>query len=227
MSDEANTADFDNALITSAFEQVAMRGWRGLNLVEAARAADVPLDRTRARFPDPAALLLRLGALADGAALAEASGDGVASAVASSPRERLFDMLMRRFDVLQQHRAGVVALLRDLPANPGLALLLAGATASSMRWMLQGAGIETGGLRGAVRINGLVGIWLYALRAWERDDSPDLSGTMAALDRAMEQAAGYDSALRHAEPDAAPEVDPALAAVIVPEDELPPAPTVT
>ncbi len=222
MSDETSATDFDQALIGSAFEQIAARGWRQLNLADAARTADLPLDRARARFPTPPALLFRLGALADEAALAEASGAGLAGAVAPSPRERLFDMLMRRFDVFQQHRAGVIALLRDLPSNPGLALLLAGATSASMRWMLQGAGIDTGGVRGALRVNGLVGLWLYALRAWERDDSPDLAGTMAALDRALERASAYDGVLRHA-PAADAEIDPALAAVIVPEDEPPPA----
>ena len=34
----------------------------------------------------------------------------------------------------------------------------------------------------------MVGVWLYALRAWKDDESPDLAGTMSALDKALDQA---------------------------------------
>ena len=220
MSGDASATEFDQALLTSAFAQVAERGWRNLNLVDAARAADLPLDRTRERFPGAAALLLRLGSLADQAALAEASGEGFAGAPAPSPRERLFDMLMRRFDVLQQHRGGVIGLLRALPSDLPTGLLLTDATSRSMRWMLEGAGIEATGFRGVFRVNGLLAVWLYALRAWEKDESPDLAGTMAALDRALDRASRYEEALRPVPEETAP-VDPALAAVVVPEDEPP------
>ena len=222
MSDDTAAAlQFDQALMTSAFEQIAERGWRHLNLVEAARAADLPLDRTRERFGSPLALLIRLGSLADQAALAEAAGEGFAGAPAPGPRERLFDMLMRRFDVLQQHRGGVVALLRALPVDIPLGLLLTDATRRSMRWMLDGAGIDASGLRGLLRVNGLVGVWLYTLRAWQRDESPDLAGTMAALDRALDRASRFDDALRPPE-DVVPQADPTLAAVLVSDDQSPP-----
>ena len=221
MSDETVGAnEFDQALITGAFAQVADRGWRNLNLADAARAAELPLDRTRERFPSPFFVLLRLGSLADQAALAEAAGEGFAGAPAPSPRERLFDMLMRRFDVLQQHRGGVIALLRALPTDPALGVMLADATSRSMRWMLEGAGLDAGGFRGVLRVNGLMGVWGYAVRAWERDDSPDLAGTMAALDRALDWVARFDDQLRSVE--SVPEVDPDLAAVVVPEDEVEP-----
>src|ERR1700731_3902948 len=40
------------------------------------------------------------------------------------PRERLFDVLMRRIDVLSPHKAAVRSLLRSAGRNPGLALPL-------------------------------------------------------------------------------------------------------
>ena len=48
-------------------------------------------------------------------------------------------------------------MLRALPADPPLALLLACATRGSMRWMLQAAGVEPTGLRGAIQVRGLFG----------------------------------------------------------------------
>jgi hypothetical protein len=173
--------DFDAALISAAFGQAALTGWRDLSLVEAAKDADLPLDRVRARFPAPGTILMRFGSLADQAALAGPATEPLV-------RDRLFDLLMRRFDVVQQHRAGMLALLRVLPSMPILSLALSGATLRSMGWMLEAAGVSAQGLTGRLRVAGLTAVWLHALRAWKDDDSPDLSGTMAALDKALDQA---------------------------------------
>ena len=173
--------EFDTALVAAAFTQAGLTGWRSLSIVDAAQSAGLALPRARARFPGPAAVLMRFGLMADQAALAEPATEPRA-------RERLFDLLMRRFDVLQAHRDGMVALLQTLPFDPALSLGLGAATLRSMGWMLEAAGIPASGLRGRLRANGLVGVWLYTLRAWKDDQSPDLAGTMAALDKALDQA---------------------------------------
>ena len=183
-SDSMSDTEFDHALVASAFEQAGLRGWGALSIADAARDAGLPLARARARFPGRDALLLRFGVMADQAALAGGAGGGDDV----TPRERLFDLLMQRFDAMQPHRDGMAALLRTLPTDPATGLLLYGANLRSMKWMLDGAGIPSGGVVGALRVHGLLAVWLGALRAWERDDSPDLSGTMAALDRGLDQA---------------------------------------
>jgi AcrR family transcriptional regulator len=172
---------FAETLIASFFRLVADKGWTRATIADAAREAGLSLAEARRRFPGKAALLLAFGRQADEAALAEAPADGAG-------RDRLFELLMRRFDTLQAHRAGVLALLRALPADPPAALLLSCATARSMRWMLQAAGIPTFGLRGELRTRGLCAIWVWVLRTWERDESADLSATMAALDTALRRA---------------------------------------
>jgi hypothetical protein len=178
---DMDDAAFDRALISAAFRLAAENGWRSVSAAAAARAASLPASRARVRFPSRVAILLRFGRLADQAALAEVPASG-------SARDRLFDLLMRRIDTLQAHRGGVLALLDALPAEPPIALLLALATRRSMRWMLEAAGITTAGIRGELRVKGLVAVWLWAIRAWRRDESQDLAATMAALDSALRRA---------------------------------------
>jgi ubiquinone biosynthesis protein COQ9 len=183
MSDTA----FETALITAFFRQAADEGWRRANVAAAAREAGLSLAQARETFPNRGAVLMRFGRLADQAALASATTEG-------SVRDRLFDLLMSRFEALQAQRAGVLALLRVLPLEPATAALLALATQRSMRWMLQAAGVPATGLRGRVQVRGLLAVWLWGMRAWQRDETADLSGTMAALDTALsraEQAAGW------------------------------------
>ena len=175
------TNEFDKALIGAVFMQAGLVGWRNTTLVGAAQDAGLDLARVRARFPGKSAMLLRFGVIADQAVLAAAPKQG-------TPREKLFDLVMSRFDQLQQHREGVLALMQSLRTDPGLSMLLYGATLRSMRWLLDAAGVPSGGVVGQLRVHGLAAIWAYALRAWERDDSPDLPATMAALDRALDRA---------------------------------------
>ncbi len=204
--------EFDTALVSAAFAQAALTGWPGLSVVDAARAAGLPLGRARARFPGPVAVLMRFGLMADDAALAEIPAEPRA-------RERVFDLLMRRFDVLQEHREGMLALLRSLPLNPVLSLMLGAATLRSMGWMLDTAGVSVAGVRGQVRANALVGVWLYALRAWQKDESADLAGTMAALDKALDQAERFSSLLG-AEADAAPAGDALDGVIDIPAEDI-------
>jgi len=182
---------FDRALIAAVFRLAAVDGWRNVRIAAAAREASLPLARARLRFPTRGVVLVRFGRMADAAALAEPAAERPGE---ESVRDRLFGMLMRRLDLLQAHRDGVIALLRSLPFRPKTALFLGLLTERSMRWMLDASGVSTTGLAGRLRVRGLVGVWLWALRAWARDGTPDLGPTMAALDTALaraERSAGW------------------------------------
>jgi hypothetical protein len=179
--------EFDAALIASALSLAAESGWSAVSVVAAANAVGLPLDRARRRFPCRGAVLMRLVSLVDQTALASPLSGG-------TPRERLFELLMRRIDFLQRHRAGVLAVMRALPTHPAATAALGLASLGSMGWMLEAAGLSARGLRGRLRKRGLLGIWLWTLRAWRHDESEDLATVMATLDQALaraEQLAGW------------------------------------
>jgi len=197
---ERSADEIDAALVAAGFADIAAHGWQRLNLVRAAREAGVAPEVARRRIAGRCALLLRFGTLADAHALAAAAPEGPV-------RDRLFDILMRRIDFLQTHRDGVVALLRALPADPMAAALLSAASLRSMAWLLEAAGIGARSPAGALRAAGLMAVWGWTVRAWERDASEDLSATMAALDHALgraERAAGWLSARGRLEPPVPP-----------------------
>jgi hypothetical protein len=195
---------FDTALVTAAFALGAEEGWRKVSAAAAARHAGLDLAVARERFGSRGSILRKFGELADCAALTGALAEG-------SVRDRLFDLLLRRFDFLQAHRAGVVALMKALPFEPALALCLARANIASMGWLLEAAEVSSQGHRGELRKHGLGLVWGYGVRAWLRDESADLSATMAAVDSALNRAdsiaARFGSRPVHAAP-AAPEDAP-------------------
>jgi hypothetical protein len=135
-----NDSDFDAALVKAVLALAGERGWRMASVVEAARSGGLDLGRARLRFPSKLVVLLRFGTMADQAALAGAPTEGPV-------KDRLFDMIMRRFDMLQAHRAGVLAVLDAAALDPALGLFLGRLSARSMGWLLEAAGISASGLR--------------------------------------------------------------------------------
>ena len=181
---------FDTALVTAAFALGAEQGWRHVSAAAAARHAGLDLALARQRFGSRGAILRKFGELADCAALTGAVTEGPV-------RDRLFDILLLRFDFLQTHRAGVLALTRVLPLEPALALCLARANLASMGWILEAAGIGSKGVRGELRKRGLLAVWAYGMRTWMRDESADLSATMAAVDKALHRADALATRFTH------------------------------
>jgi ubiquinone biosynthesis protein COQ9 len=188
-------SEFDAALVTAVLAEAGLRGWRGASVVEASRDAGLDLARVRTRFPSKLKVLQQFGTMADQAALSDTPGTGAV-------KDRLFDMIMRRIDVLQAHRAGVLAVLDAAAMDPGLGLFLGRLSSRSMAWLLEGAGLSAAGLRGMLRAQGLLGVWLWSVRAWREDESADLSATMTALDKALDRAAQLARTMGDDPPDA-------------------------
>ena len=116
---------------------------------------------------------------------------GEADMAEEPPRERLFDVLMRRLEVLGPHKAAMGSLLRSATRNPGLALALNGLAVRSQQWMLTSADIDAAGSRGMLRAQGLGLLFASVLRVWVDDDDPGLARTMAALDRGLGRGARW------------------------------------
>lgn len=152
-----------------------------IGLSNIASSAGVTLAQLRGAFGSPLAILAAHLKDIDRAVLAEDFSD----MEEEPPRERLFDVLMRRLEKLAPHRQAVRSLLRSASRNAPLALALNGLAVRSQKWMLAAAGIGGSGPRGALRAQGLALLYSSVLRTWVRDDDPGLARTMAALDRAL------------------------------------------
>lgn len=171
-------------VIAACLSLAAEKGWGGVCLSDVAARAGVSLGQIYILYDDRTAILAAFARQVDRAVLEAASPPDPDMPV----RERLFDVLMERFEALNAHRDGVIAVLASVRRDPKQAVIGLPHLAGSMRWMLEAAGVETTGWRGALRIAGLTALWLRVSMVWAQDDSPDMGRTMAALDRALSQA---------------------------------------
>lgn len=173
-----------DAVVEAAMNLAAARGWRGVALADIAAESGLTLAELYEAFPSKGAILAYFGARVDAKVLA----DTATEMAEEGRRDRLFDLLMRRFDAVAPYRHALRALAEDARRDPGLALSAAPRLLRSMAWSLEAAGIRTSGLAGAVRVKALAALYLSVLRVWMRDDSSDLSATMAALDGRLRRA---------------------------------------
>lgn len=172
-------ADIPQHLIDTAFRLAEERGWADLSLADIAREAKLPLSKVYPVFHSKAALLDGFTRMIDAAVLAEGEDD---FDTAEPARDRLFDVVMRRFDALRPYRDGLGRIAYDQARDPAALCCSLCALRRSMALMLEAAGLSSSGLRGQLRIKGLSAIYLATLRVWLRDETADLSKTMAALD---------------------------------------------
>lgn len=179
---------FDNKskrtrIILASLKLAKKQGWRSVTLADIAKQAGLPLSGLHRRFRSKTAILTAFAETVDAEVLKKVK----APDMDTPARDRIFDVLMTRFDVLEPHKKALRRIYSDCrcaPPGPGTARLVC-ASMESQRWMLNAAGIPTGGSRGCARVSGMMCLYARVAPVWLKDDDPDKARTMAVLDREL------------------------------------------
>jgi len=172
-------------LLVLAFEEIAERGWRGFSLARLAERAGISLLEVHRQLAGRRAVLGALSRRTDEAML----GFEPAELEGLPPRDRVFELVMRRLDALGPFRAGLRRLGREAPCDPAMALITACRIDRSMGWLQEAAGLPASGLRARLGRQALGAVYLQTLRVWFRDESADHAKTMAELDKQLRRIA--------------------------------------
>lgn len=178
-------------VIQASLDLAAVQPWADITMRDIAQKSGHDLSVIIMLFDDKGDILAARSRQVDAKVAENLHGQSMAD---DSHKDRLFDVLMERFDVMNEDRAAILSIMRGLPADPKQAVLSLPFVARSMTWMLELAEIPTTGIQGALRVAGLTAVYLKVLRDWAKDDSEDMSKTMASLDKALghaERVAGY------------------------------------
>jgi len=173
--------DVKTRIIEALMELAAERAWEDITISDVANRAHVTLSQFRDAFPSKGAALAGFSRMIDRKVLDETTSD----LVAESPRDRLFDVLMRRLDAMAPYREGLRGIAEWTRRDPVSALALNGVALNSMRFMMEAAGLDSEGPLGNVKLQGLVLAWMRVLDVWFDDNDPALDRTMAALDEQL------------------------------------------
>ncbi len=168
-------------LLVAAFELIAEHGWSKLSLIALARRAGVPPAVVYREFPGRGAVLRTLSRRIDEAMLAfdEAELAGL------PPRDRVFELLMRRLEALVPFRPGLERVADGARCDPCLLLASACRLERSLAWLQDAAGLPRSGLRARLARRALGVAYLQTVRVWLKDETADLGQTMAELDKQL------------------------------------------
>jgi hypothetical protein len=157
----------------------AARRWSEILLADIATEAGMSMADLRQHATSKTALLAAFGRRIDAVMLAApVEADG-------SVKDRLFDLIMRRFDALGPHKAAIRSILADLGRDPLAAMCLVPGGMKSMAGIAEAAGVNTRLPLGPLKIKALAAVYLGTFRVWLDDESADAAKTMAALDKSL------------------------------------------
>jgi AcrR family transcriptional regulator len=183
-----------NRAIQGALELASEGGWKAVTFTAIAERTGLSLADLRRDFTCKADILRVFQAEID----AEVLGKARAATPEQGPRDRVFDIIMTRFEAMTPYKPALRRISADLCCHPAEAAQLLLSSLASQYWMLAGAGAKLGGPGAGLRVAGLASIYAKVFRVWLDDSSPGLDRTMAALDRRLKNGEQWLSSVESA-----------------------------
>ncbi len=171
-------------VLDAALELAALVGWSDFTLRDVSARAGLELDQVWREFPTVDSVIDAFMHRIDSEVIRSVHED----ARNEEPRDRLFDVMMQRFEALAPYRGAVRSIVTESVKNPCFALMRSRSSIRSMNRMLEAAEIDNSGPLGRIRARALFVIYADVLRTWLKDESTDMAATMAGLDRRLELA---------------------------------------
>jgi ubiquinone biosynthesis protein COQ9 len=170
-----------NRVIRAALELAAESGWSKVTFPAIAERTALSLADLRREFTCKTDILRAFQVEVDAEVLRKIGSAGPEQ----NPRDRLFDVIMTRFEVMAPFKPGLSRIFPAICCHPAESAALLCSTLASQYWMLVGAGAKMDGPGSGVRVAGLATIYAKVFRTWLDDSSPGLDHTMAVLDRRL------------------------------------------
>lgn len=168
--------------LKAALELAASRAWSDIPLADIAAKAKLTLSDFHG-VASREDLVEALDAHFDKAM----SADGVPGE--TSPRERLFDVIMLRFEAMEPFRGGVTEITKFRETSLYHLVRLPNHRHASAAWALASAGLDNdAGAPASLKRVAISLVIAQAERAWRKETSGDFALTMAALDKGLRRA---------------------------------------
>lgn len=181
MATRTRRAEREPDLLDAVMAEIARTGLRDLDRTAVARRAGVSVAAVYDAFPTRASVLAALGRRLDRAMLDFPPEE----LDPLTPRERLFELIMRRLDAALPWRPGLRRMVREMRGEPRFLLQSLCNLDRTAEWLLEIAGLPVSGVRRLVLEAALLRVYARTFETWLRDESEDLARTLATLDRGL------------------------------------------
>lgn len=173
--------DCESLLIDTTLTLAGKIGWSSITLKRVSEQTDVPLDEVAAVFKSKWEILEAFRIRTDSLITNQVNKNWPKQLV----RDRLFDIVMRRIEIIAPWKAGVTAISKHCTIQPLAGIRLFVLLRRSMDKMIEHVGASPKGPGRLAQSHGLTIIYLLVLRRWISDETADYGPTMAELNERL------------------------------------------
>lgn len=185
---QKRSTDQTKLIAEAALALAGQQGWDALTLKDIARKAKIPLKTVEARFSDVWDILKWVLKK-----LEKDTQDAVKGYLGEDWRDNLMEILMMRFELAQKHREAFAAIPAAALRHPPVVRRFARSFYRTMERMMELAGAPEK-QRNPLFVAGFGAVYVSLVDVWAKDETPDLSKTMAAIDKRIGH---YQAALEY------------------------------
>ena len=114
----------------------------------------------------------------------------------STHKDMIFEVIMMRFDILQIYRKPIIKIFEFFKKKPQELAFLLPSLIESMITMACLAKIPIVGIKGNLKVKGLLIIYFSSFLVWINDNSKTLEKTMTSLDNNLDRAGKFLSIIK-------------------------------
>ena len=106
----------------------------------------------------------------------------------SSTKDMLFEVLMARFDIIQENRKSFIKIYESFKKTPQNFITLLPSFLESMIITAELAKFNVNGIKGTIQLKGLMIVYFVTFLLWIEDQTSSLEKTMTGLDKNLDNA---------------------------------------
>ena len=175
-------------LIILGFKLIEKKGWSYFSLKSLAKENKSDLESIKIFFKNKSQFLEAFSEMIDNKVLANIDKEEFNK---NSIKDNLFELIMLRFENLNQYKTGLKILLSDLKKSPVELKKIMKKVLDSMDLFLEIASVKNNYLMDFIKVNIIFIIYSYVFNVWLDDQSSEMSKTMAELDKWLSKAEFY------------------------------------
>tara|TARA_Y100001978_G_C23606737_1_gene391534 strand:- start:380 stop:964 length:585 start_codon:yes stop_codon:yes gene_type:complete len=178
----------EHKIIKLIFKKIESSGWENFNFNEFSREYKIPIVKIRHFFVNKNQIITKFSKMIDFYVEQKISADDINM---SSIKDNLFELIMLRFEEMEDYKISLRIITQSLANNPLLLSRVSKNILNSLDFYLE---LSQGYDRSSLDLfkkNILFLVYSYCFNVWLNDNTPDLSSTMAELDKLLSMAENF------------------------------------
>jgi len=178
----------EHKIIKLIFKKIESSGWENFNFNEFSREYKIPIVKIRHFFVNKNQIIIKFSKMIDFYVEQKISADDINM---SSIKDNLFELIMLRFEEMEDYKISLRIITQSLANNPLLLSRVSKNILNSLDFYLE---LSQGYDRSSLDLfkkNILFLVYSYCFNVWLNDNTPDLSSTMAELDKLLSMAENF------------------------------------